>query len=130
AAARKVTEENAALQAEIMEVEQSVLQREAQKNEKLRAMLRQTHARLETELLLGKLRRSMRFNRGAQGAFALMLMLAAGLWWLQPSAITQPVSAIHNTVQAAQPRPVSGGLESFKLSTELSHPPLRVAAVE
>ena len=92
-------------------------------------MLRQTHARLETELLLGKLRRSMRFNRGAQGAFALTLMLAAGLWWLQPSAITQTMPVLGNMAPVA-PLSVSGKLTSFKLSTELSHPPLRGVVIE
>ena len=92
-------------------------------------MLFRSHARLETELLLGKLRRSMRFNRGAQGAFVLTLMLAAGLWWLQPSVATQPMPVLGNVAQIA-PLSVSGKLASFKLSTELSHQPLRGVAVE
>jgi len=127
-AARGASEQNAAMQAEIIALEESVLQREACKNEKLRGVLETASARLDGELLLGKLRRSLRFNRALQGAFAMSLLAVGGAWLLPAVPIaSRPVL---QTALVPPPQIARARVESFKLSTELSRPPLRIATVE
>ena len=128
-AARGAAEENAAMQAEIIALEESVLQREAHKNEKLRGVLETANARLDSELLLGKLRRSLRFNRALQGALAVSLLLLGGGAWLLPTA-PSPARPVLDTALVLPPPTARARVESFKLSTELSQPPLRIATVE
>lgn len=127
---QQIAEENTALLEEISRMEAAVLPGERKKNAQLKAVLQQENAMLETDMLLGKLRRSMRFARGTQAIFALTLLLAGGLWLMQPPTIIQPAVAALDAPQAQALATPRGPVESFKLSTELSHLPLQMAAVE
>ena len=92
--------------------------------------MREIAAQMETENLLGRLRRTRWVARLSQGALAATLLLTATLWTSAPQPAIQASGQIAAKPVVMEASPQRMEVASFQLATELSLPTPKVAMAD